>query len=187
MVARRQGKALATRLIAETIAKQRLDPGRLTLHADRGSSMRSKPVTMLLADPGVSKTDSRPHTSNDNPFSESQFKTLKYPPDFPPRFGSIQDARSFWQGFFPWYKTEHYHSGLGLLTPEMVHHGQAENLVAPRRAALTAAARRHPERFVRGASPIPNLFEMVWINPPKTEQKEEPLHTESGRGLSQKG
>ena len=120
------------------------------IHADRGSSMTSKPVALLLADLGVTKTHSRPHVSNDNPFSEAQFKTLKYRPAFPERFGSIQDARAHCHVFFPWYNTEHHHIGLGLLTPADVHHGLAEQRVAARAAVLAAAYAAHPERFLGG-------------------------------------
>ena len=126
MVADREQAALAERLIAEAAAKQGIAAGQLTLHADRGSSMTSKPVALLLADLGITKTHARPHVSNDNPYSEAQFKTLKYRPDFPARFESIEAARAFCQHFFPWYNHEHRHAGLGLLTPAVVHPGQAE-------------------------------------------------------------
>ena len=125
MLAPHESAALAERLIAETCAKQGIQPGQLTLHADRGGAMRSKPVALLLADLGVVKTHSRPQVSNDNPFSEAQFKTLKYCPQFPERFGSIEDGRAFGQEFFRWYNHEHHHSGLGFLTPAVVHVGQA--------------------------------------------------------------
>jgi putative transposase len=124
MVAPHESSTLAERLISETCEKQEVKAGQLTIHADRGSSMRSKPVAFLLADLGVTKTHSRPHTSNDNPYSESQFKTLKYRPAFPERFGSIEDARAFCRSFFNWYNREHHHTGIGLLTPEVVHHGR---------------------------------------------------------------
>ena len=186
MVASRENQALAKRLIAETCAKQGIAPGRLTLHADRGSSMKSKPVAMLLADLGVTKTHSRPHTSNDNPFSESQFKTLKYRPEFPKRFGSIEDARVFFRTFVSWYNSEHHHCGLGLLTPETVHCGRASQVTEERAATLLQAYRAHPERFVRGAPTPLSPPEAVWINPPKAEEKSEGLHTNSRRGLSQK-
>src|SRR5262249_3740692 len=136
MVAHRESATLAERFIAETCARQSIDPGQLTIHADRGSAMTSKPVALLLADLGVTKTHARPHVSNDNPFSEAQFKTLKYRPMFPERFGSIQDARAHCHGFFPWYNTEHHHSSLGLLTPADVHHGLAEERVAARAVVL---------------------------------------------------
>jgi putative transposase len=166
MVAPRESAALAERLIADTCAKQRIDPGQLTLHADRGSSMRSKPVALLLADLGVVKTHSRPHVSNDNPFSEAQFKTLKYCPAFPERFGALEDARAFGQMFFPWYNDEHHHSGLGFLTPAVVHYGGAEGVRAHRTHVLTAAYAAHPERFVNGTPQPAALPQTVWINPP---------------------
>jgi len=187
MVATREGKALATRLIAETLAKQDIKPGQRTLHADRGSSMKSKPVALLLADLGVAKTHSRPHTSNDNPFSESQFKTLKYRPEFPARFGSIEDARAFCRGFFEWYNGQHYHTGLGLLTPETVHTDRAGAVLQARRDVLIAARQAHPERFVRGEPKLAGPPEAVWINPPKAAKESQDLHTNCGRGLSQKG
>ena len=187
MVATRESKALATRLIDETIRKQRVESGQLTLHADRGSSMKSKPVAMLLADLGVTKTHSRPHTSNDNPFSESQFKTLKYRPEFPDRFGSIHDARAFCESFFPWYCAEHYHSGLGLLTPEMVHYGQADRAVAMRNQILTQAWTRHPERFTRGTPSASTPPKAVWINPPQDGQRQEGMLTKFEGGLSHSG
>jgi putative transposase len=166
MVADREGKELARQLIAETCSKQRIDPGQLTLHADRGSSMTSKQVALLLADLGVTKTHSRPHVSDDNPFSESHFKTLKYRPEFPDQFGSKQHARSFCQQFFPWYNTEHHHSGLGLLTPEVVHTQRASQVRDCRQLILDAAFAAHPERFVRNPPQPPALPSQVWINPP---------------------
>jgi putative transposase len=124
MVAHRESAQLAKKLIAESVRKQSIERGQLTVHADRGSSMTSKPVALLLADLGVTKTHSRPSVSNDNPFSEAQFKTLKYRPEFPDRFGSIEDARAFCVGFFDWYNNRHYHSGLELLAPTTVHYGR---------------------------------------------------------------
>ena len=124
MVAPRESAELARKLIEDTCRKQQIQPGQLTIHADRGSSMTSKPVAFLLADLGVTKTHSRPYVSDDNPYSESQFRTMKYRPDFPDRFGSIQDSRGHSQRFFSWYNNEHRHSGIGLLTPAMVHYGQ---------------------------------------------------------------
>ena len=141
-------------------------PGQLTLYADHGPSMTSKPVAFLLADLGVTKTHSRPHVSNDNPFSESQFKTLKYRPEFPDRFGSLQNARSFCQEFFSWYNTEHHHSGLGLLTPEVVHTQRAGQVRELRQQTLDVAYAAHPERFVRKPPQPPALPTEVWINPP---------------------
>lgn len=166
MVAHRENAELAKRLISETIRKQEADPNLLTIHADRGSSMKSKCVAMLLSDLGVTKTHSRPYTSNDNPFSESQFKTMKYRPDFPRNFGCIEDARGFCGGFFDWYNQEHHHSGIALLTPEMVHYGLAESVSQARLETLQQAYRQHPERFVRKQPEPPRLPEAVWINPP---------------------
>jgi len=166
MIATCESKALAKKLIAETCRKQGIEPGQLTIHADRGSSMASKPVAFLLSDLGVTKSHSRPHVSNDNPFSESQFKTLKYRPDFPTRFGSIEDARAFCQAFFVWYNQEHRHSGIGLLTPADLHHGRADAVIAQRQAVLAAAYAAHPERFVKSHPVHPPAPEAVWINPP---------------------
>ncbi len=170
MVAHRESASLARRLIEETCHKQGIESGQLTLHADRGSSMGSKSVAFLLADLGVTKTHSRPHVSNDNPYSESQFKTLKYRPGFPKRFGSIQDARAFCQRFFQWYNAKHRHSGIGYLTPELVHFGRAEEVIETRARALTAAYAAHPERFVRRPPRPPALPTAVWINPPARDE-----------------
>ena len=166
MIADREGKELARQFIAETCAKEQIVPGQLNLHADRGAAMTSKPVAFLLGDLGVTKTHSRPHVSDDNPFSESQFKTLKYRPEFPDRFGSLQDARTFCQVFFPWYNTEHHHSGLGLMTPEVVHTRRAEHVRDLRQQTLDVAYATHPERFVRKPPQPPALPTAVWINPP---------------------
>ncbi|HXQ64715.1 MAG TPA: DDE-type integrase/transposase/recombinase [Steroidobacteraceae bacterium] len=166
MVAHREAAELAEQLIADTVAKQNIAPGTLTLHADRGTSMRSKPVAALLIDLDVAKTHSRPHVSDDNPFSEAQFRTLKYRPDFPPRFGSIEDARLHCQAFFHWYNTEHRHSGIGLMSPDVVHYGRAVALTAQRTVTLDAAFAAHPARFKGVAPRPPNLPTAVWINPP---------------------
>ena len=166
MVAMRESAELAKRLIAESCQKQRIQPGQLTLHADRGTSMSSKHVAFLLADLGVTKTHSRPHVSNDNPYSESQFRTLKYRPEFPDRFGCIQDSRAFCQGFFRWYNEEHRHSGLGLLTPAMVHYDQTDLVLKQRQQVLNAAYQLHPERFVRNAPTPPAVPTEAWINKP---------------------
>lgn len=128
--------------------------------------MISKPVAFLLVDLGLTKTHSRPHTGNDNPFSEAQFKTLKYRPDFPERFGSIEEARAFCQSFFSWYNQEHHHNGIGLLTPHVVHYGLAEKVIEARRSILIEAYRLHPERFVNGLPQVNPLPKGVWINPP---------------------
>ena len=167
MVADGESSELAKRLIGDTCAKQKIEPGKLTIHADRGSSMTSKPVAFLLADLGVTKTHSRPHVSDDNPYSESHFRTLKYRPGFPERFGSLQDARSFSQKFFAWYNEEHRHSGLGLLAPAVVHHGRAPQAIEQRRAVLDAAYRAHPERFVRKPPQPLSAPTEVWINKPQ--------------------
>ena len=166
MVAPRESATLAKKLIAATIAKEGIEPGQLTIHADRGSSMTSKEIALLMADLGVTKTHSRPHVSNDNPFSESHFKTLKYRPDFPERFGSLQDARAFCARFFEWYNNHHRHSGIGWMTPADVHHGRALRVRAQRTRVLETAYRIHPERFVRKPPTPPQLPTAVWINPP---------------------
>jgi putative transposase len=166
LVAHRETAELAQAFIAETAAKQGVDPGTLTLHADRGSAMTSKPVAFLLADLGISKSHSRPHVSNDNPYSESQFKTLKYRPGFPDRFASSEEARAFCQTFFPWYNGEHRHSGIGLQTPEAVHYGFANERQLVRTETLTAAYVAHPERFVRNPPTPPAIPTAAWINKP---------------------
>jgi putative transposase len=166
MVASRENADLAKRLIRGSIEKQGVSADQLTLHSDRGPSMKSHTVAQLLATLGVTKSHSRPHVSNDNPFSESQFKTLKYRPEFPERFGSQEDARGFCQEFFRWYNHEHYHSGIGLLTPAMVHSGQAAEVLNRRGQTLDVAYAAHPERFVNRRPRPPALPEAVWINPP---------------------
>jgi putative transposase len=166
MVAAREAAALAERLLADTITNQQVEAGQLTVHADRGTSMTAKPVALLLADLGVTKSHSRPHVSNDNPYSEAQFKTLKHHPSFPDRFGSIQDARSFCQTFLGWYNHAHHHSGIALLTPADVHFGRAEQVTSARATVLDGAYAAHPERFVRKPPTPPRLPEAVWINSP---------------------
>jgi putative transposase len=169
MVALRESAQLAEQLIADTISKQRIAPGTLTLHADRGTSMRSKPVAALLIDLEVARTHSRPYVSDDNPYSESQFKTLKYRPEFPERFGSIQHARAHCQRFFHWYNHQHRHSGIGLMTPHAVHYGIADGLQAQRAQTLQLAYAAQPLRF-KGRLPLPPaLPTAAWINPPKQE------------------
>lgn len=166
MIAYRELARLAEILIAETTAKQEIQPGTLTLHADRGASMKSKPVAFLLSDLGVTKTHSRPHVSDDNPYSEAHFKTLKYRPEFPERFGCIEDARAFCQTFFLWYNTEHRHSGISLLTPQTVHYGQAPQVLEKRQTTLSAAFVNHPERFKNKMPQPQKLPQEVWINKP---------------------
>ena len=173
MIAMREAAALAKRLIFQTCEKQGIEEGQLTLHADRGSSMKSKPVEFLLVDLGVEKTHSRPYTSTDNPYSEAQFKTLKYRPEFPSRFGSIQDARSFCRDFFTWYNNRHRHSGISYLTPEMVHYGHAKDVIDARQVVLLEAYASHPERFVKAAPRPLELPEAVWINKPEREAESE--------------
>ena len=174
MVAEREAASLAEKLIAQTCVKQGIESDQLTLHADRGSSMRSKSVAQLLADLGITKTHSRPYTANDNPYSESQFKTMKYRPDFPERFDSVADARSWAREFFRWYNHDHRHSGLGLMTPATVHHGQAEAVRQQRQQVLLVAYAAHPERFVRGVPTPPELPSEVWINEPQADDEEQP-------------
>ena len=166
MLARRESEHLAERLIRETVVKEGIVRDQLTIHSDRGPSMRSQTVAQLLATLGITKSHSRPHVSDDNPFSESQFKTLKYRPEFPDRFASIEHGLDFCGKFFHWQNHEHHHWGLGLLTPATVHHGQADAALAARQVVLTAAHAAHPERFV-GQPPRPlALPSEVWINPP---------------------
>jgi putative transposase len=167
MIAARESAELAKQLIADTLEKQHIAPGTLTVHADRGTSMRSKPVATLLLDLEVTKTHSRPHVSDDNPYSEAQFKTLKYRPDFPERFGSIEDSRAHCQRFFPWYNSAHRHSGIALMSPQTVHYGRAAALTQQRTATLEAAFIAHPQRFKGTAATPPKLPDAVWINPPK--------------------
>lgn len=166
MVALQEAAHLAEALIAESCQRQAIAPGQLTLHADRGKPMLSKPLAFLLADLGVTKSHSRPYTSNDNPFSEAQFKTLKYRPDFPDRFVSLLETRKWGQQFFDWYNFAHHHSALGLLTPADVHFGRAAEVLLQRQSVLQQAYDRHPERFVRGLPHPTPLPEAVWINPP---------------------
>jgi putative transposase len=169
LLARAENARLAEVLLADTAAKQGIGPGQLTIHADRGSPMTAKPVALLLADLGVTKSHSRPHVSNDNPYSESQFRTMKYRPEFPERFGSFQDAHAFCGRFFRWYNDEHRHSGIGFHTPADVHYGRAELVRARRAEVLSAAYAEHPERFVRKLPEPPALPTMVWINQPKED------------------
>jgi putative transposase len=169
LIADRESAELAEQLIADTVARHDVEPGMLTLHADRGTSMRSKPVAALLVDLDVAKSHSRPYVSDDNPFSQAQFKTLKYRPDFPARFGCLADARAHCQAFFAWYNTQHRHSGIGYMTPHSVHYGYAQNLAAIRQTTLDAAFVAHPNRF-KGKRPTTQAMPAeVWINPPQTQ------------------
>ncbi|GJO42626.1 hypothetical protein NJB1907E78_42730 [Mycobacterium marinum] len=166
MVASRQTGPLAEVLIRQTCAKQGIDRAQLAIHADRGSSMTSKPVALLLADLGVTQSHSRPHVCSDNPFSEAQFKTLKCRPDFPGRFDSIEDARRHCQDFFGWYNDEHRQPGLGLYTAADVHYGLAQTVRDKRAGVLANASAAHPERFVRKPPEPPQIPETSWINRP---------------------
>jgi len=172
MVAHREQAILAEKLIHETCDKQEIPPEQLTLHADRGPSMKSKCVAHLLADLGVTKTHSRPYVSNDNPYSEAQFKTLKYCPQFPQRFGAIQDARAFCRDFFNWYNKLHHHTGIALMTPEQVHYGLSGQIYRQREAVLQAAFRKNQNRF-KNKIPVPqSVPKAAWINPPLTQELE---------------
>ncbi len=166
----RESAQLAKALIAQSIEQQEIKPGTLTVHADRGSPMRGKPVAFLLADLGVTRTHSRPYTSTDNPYSEAHFKTLKYRPQFPDGFETIEQAREFCRGFFYWYNREHRHSGIGLMTPAAVHYGQAQQLHDQRARVLAEAYARNPERFVSRAPVPPTLPTAAWINKPETKE-----------------
>ena len=166
MLARQESARLAVELFKETAARQGILPGELTTHADRGSSMRSRPLADILGDLGIARSFSRPHVPDDNPFSESQFKTFKYQPDFPERFGSFEDAHGHSTRFFGWYNTEHRHSGLGYLTPADVHFGRAAAVLTKRQDVLQAAYAAHPTRFARGVARELALPGTVWINQP---------------------
>jgi putative transposase len=167
MIAPRETGAFAERLITETLRKQSINRDQLTFHSDRGAPMTSKPVAHLLADLGVTKSHSRPYTSTDNPYSEAQFKTLKYRPQFPGRFDSIEQAHEFCKEFFGWYNLEHRHSGIGMMTPHAMHHGLANELYAQRATVLDAVYQRHPNRFVNKPPHPPTLPTAAWINKPK--------------------
>jgi putative transposase len=167
LVAERESGDIAEELIRATCEKEQIGRDQLTIHSDRGSPMKSQPVGYLYAELGITRTFSRPQVSNDNPYSESQFKTLKYRPEFPDRFGSVQHARSFGRRFFSWYNTEHRHSGIAMLTPEDVHRGRAARVLEHRREVLERAYAAHPERFVRKPPEPPPLPDQVWINRPE--------------------
>ena len=173
MLAYRESAELAKKLIEQTIERQNICPGTLTVHADRGPAMNSQVVAFLLAELGITKTHSRPYVSNDNPYSESQFKTMKYRPEFPERFGSYQDAHRFLTEFFPWYNHEHHHSGLGYLTPSEVHYGLAQKRREQRAVVLKEAYEKNPERFVRGLPKPALLPTAAWINKPKEMSRTE--------------
>jgi len=178
MVALSESGRLAQRLIEESCEKQNIQPGQLTIHADRGAPMISKGLGQLLADLHIEKSHSRPHVSNDNPFSESHFRTMKYRPDFPDRFGSPEHARSVCRSLFNWYHHEHHHSSLAFLTPAVVHHGRADEVLDARHRIRLAAYAAHPERFINGPPLRDSLPTAVWINPPeKTTRQDAPGST----------
>jgi putative transposase len=166
MIAEVESSDLARQLIAATARKQEIQPDQLTLHADNGAPMRGKPLAQLLIDLGISKSHNRPHTSDDNPFSEAHFKTMKYQPDYPDRFASLSDAQVWACGFFTWYNEQHYHSGLNLFTPASVHFGEATAIQQQRQALMLNAYAAHPARFVRGQPLVKGAPAAVWINPP---------------------
>jgi len=176
LLASRESTALAKRFISDTCEKQQIKPGQLIIHSDRGPSMASKGVAQLLADLGTTKSHSRPHVSNDNPYSESHFKTMKYRPEFPERFGSQEDGRTFCCPFFNWYNTQHRHGGIAMLTPENVHYGDSNGILRLRHEQMLIAYQNHPERFVNGPPELQKLRQAVWINPPdpinESQQKE---------------
>jgi putative transposase len=185
MVAPRESAALAERLIRESCRKQSISPDQLVIHSDHGAAMTAKSVARLLADLGVTKSHSRPHVSDDNAYSEAQFKTLKYRPNFPARFDSIEHARAFCREFFGWYNDDHRHWGIGLLTPQTVHYGQADDAIRARQDVLLQAYNAHPERFVRGAPTPPELLDEVWINGPDSTTATTRLDTKLKPQLSQ--
>ncbi len=170
LIAERESATLAKRLIEECCRKQNVNRDQLTIHADRGSAMRSKTVAQLMADLGITKTHSRPHVSNDNPYSEAQFKTLKYHSSFPGKFGSLEDAKSFLRTFFDWYNNHHRHSGIAMMTAADVHTGNSQNIRKQRQQVLQLAYQQHPERFVKGQPQTQSLPEAVWINKPEPEK-----------------
>lgn len=172
MLAQRESAILAEQLLNDAVERFQIPKGQLTLHADRGSSMRAKSFALFLADLGILRTHNRPHTSNDNPYSEAHFKTLKYHPRFPDRFGSLQEARAFCAAFFDWYNHDHHHHGVALLTPAVVHFGRAQEVLATRTQVLQAAYQRHPERFRRGQPAPRPLPPAVWINQPKPAENQ---------------
>lgn len=166
MIAEIESSDLARQLIAATALKQDIQPDQLTLHADNGAPMRGKPLSQLLVDLGIAKSHNRPHTSDDNPFSEAHFKTMKYRPDYPDRFASLTEAQEWARHFFTWYNEQHYHSGLNLLTPASVHYQESPDVQQNRHAVMLAAYAAHPNRFVRGEPLVKGAPAAVWINPP---------------------
>lgn len=167
MLATRESGNLAKQLLEESYLKQRIQPHQLVIHSDRGAAMKSLSVVNLHAKLDITKSHSRPHVSNDNPFSEAQFKTLKYQPEFPSRFGCFEDAQSFCRGFFPRYNAQHHHSGILYLTPETVHYGREDEILELRYQEILAAYNQHPERFLNGPPKPKKLERAVYINPPE--------------------
>ncbi len=182
MVAQGESSELAEILITATCDKQNIRKDQLTLHADRGSAMRAKTLAQLLADLGVTKTHARPYTPDDNPYSEAQFKTMKYRPDYPDRFESLDQARSWARAFFPWYNCEHHHTGLGLMTPAVVHYESVDEVRAKRQRVLDEAYAAHPERFVKGRPIAPKAPDQVWINPPQPTTASDTTPTDTRPG-----
>lgn len=182
MIARQESAELASILISETVEKEKADSQKLTIHSDRGPSMTSQLVANLLSDLGVTKSLNRAYVSNDNPYSESHFRTLKDRPTFPKRFGSLGDAKAFCRFFFNWYNEVHYHSGIALMTPSVVHHGQAEQCKQDRQKVLEIAYEEHPERFVDGCSKGLLLPLAAWINQPETSDPDKGLLATTGNG-----
>ena len=179
MIAPVESASLAKELIETSCVRQGIERDQLILQSDRGSSMTSKTVAQLLADLGVEKSHSRPQVSNDNPYSEAQFKTMKYRPDYPDRFGSIEDARSWARRFFAWYNQAHHQTALALMPPSVIHYGQADQVRQVRRDVLTRAYESHPERFVGGHPELAPLPDAVWINKPDESIAIESLVTPS--------
>ena len=181
MLAHRESGELATRLFEQAAEQHHIAPGQLTVHSDRGSAPTAKTLAQLYVDLGVERSLSRPYVSNDNPFSEAQFKTMKYTPGYPERFGGYEHARTWCRHFLPWDNTEHRHSGIAYLTPAMVHYGQADDILATRRRVLGQAQAAHPERFVRGVPSPQPLPAEVWINPPEDRARTELQITDSAQ------
>ena len=171
MVAEHESAALAEELIIAACTNQQISRNQLTIHSDRGAPMTAKPIAVLMSDLGIAKSHSRPHVPDDNPYSEAQFRTLKYCPTYPDRFGSLQDARQWSQNFFTWYNQQHHHTALALLTPSDVHYGRADEKLAQRQVVLQQAYQTHPERFVKGRPTPAQVPDAVWINPPVSETR----------------
>jgi putative transposase len=176
LLTHRESAVLAADLLEQSLKKEGVLPGQVTVHSDRGSPMISKTVAQLYADLGVTQSLSRPHVSDDNPFSEAQFKTLKYRPGYPGRFGSIEDARAWSRDTFRWYNHEHRHGGIGLVTPHALHRGHHHEILVVRQAVADAARDRHPDRFVRGRPRLPTVPVAAWINPPERSRAIEAAH-----------